>query len=337
MNHNHSAILRAFGFEIDSNVALESIYAYAPVFRVANSDGFWIVKRTQSPLLRAQAIAAWTHSLEALSISIVTPAVGFGENPRVFQDDEGKEQAWVVYPFISGQLYDGYTTQIRYAGDLLAKIHAAGTNQDFGLKQRETVIIIEAEEVEEDTKKVLNFLQQSFPHLVADARAHLESQAQRYFQQASPRLAATHLPVTNCSWDYKASNLVYPESSPVLVDPDNGGRIPRAYDLAIAALLFHNEGAGPGRVFTADEWQVFLEGYREHVQLNDIEKTYWEDILLCAWMDEALWLLQDDETGWADPKQSQMLRSLLFADLKDFALPNTSSASSLLTPSHDSK
>ena len=333
MNHYHSAILRAFGFEIESNVALESIYAYAPVFRVANSDGFWIVKRTQSPIPRAQAIAAWTHSLAALGISVVTPAVGFGDNPRVFQDDEGKEQAWIVYPYIAGELYQGNTTQIRAAGDLLGKIHAAGRNQDFGLKQREFVVTVEREEIEQDIKKVLYFLQQSFPHLVADAGAHLESQAQRYFQQASPRLAATHLPVTNCSWDYKASNLVYHQSGPVLVDPDNGGRIPRAYDLAIAALLFHNEGAGPGRVFTAGEWQVFLEGYGEHVQLNDIEKSYWEDILLCAWMDEALWLLQDDETGWADPKQSELLRSLLFADLTDFALNNPSSASSELTPS----
>ena len=332
MNHNHSAILRAFGFEIESKVALESIYAYAPVFRVANSDGFWIVKRSQSPLPRAQAIAAWTHSLAALGIPVVMPAVGFGDNPRVFQDNEGKDQAWVVYPFIAGELYQGNTPQIRAAGDLLGKIHAAGTKQDFGLKQRDFVVTVEREEVEQDIKKVLHLLQKLFPHLVADARSYLQRQTQRYFQQASPRLAAMHLPVTNCSWDYKASNLVYHRSGPVLVDPDNGGRIPRAYDLAIAALIFHNEGVGPARIFTTGEWQVFLDGYRKHVQLKDIEKSYWEDILLCAWMDEALWLLQDDETGWANPKQSEMLRSLLFADLTNFALPNSSSASSKLTP-----
>src|SRR5690349_1237547 len=73
--------------------------------------------------------------------------------------------------------------------------------------------------------------------------------------------------------------------------------------LAIAALLFHNEAAGPDRVFTAGEWHVFLDGYGEHVQLSEIEKSSWEDILLCGWM--------DDETGWADPKQSELLRSLL--------------------------
>jgi spectinomycin phosphotransferase len=320
---DYADIIRAFGFEIEPNTIPESIYAYAPVFQVANSEGFWIIKRTQTPLSRAQAIAAWAHSLTARGISVVKPAVGFGDNPRVFQNDEGQEQVWVVYPFIQGQPYRGNPTQIRDAGDLLGKIHAAGTDDDFGLKRRETVVIIEAEEVEEDIKKVLHFLQQGFPHLVEEARAHLQQQTQKYFQNASPRMATTRLPVTNCSYDYKASNLIYHKSGPVLVDPDNGGRIPRAYDLAIAALLFHNEGAGPGRVFTASEWQIFLEGYGRHVQLNEAEKSCWEDILLCAWVDEALWLLQDDETGWADPKQSQLLRSLLFTNLSTFALPNT--------------
>lgn len=319
---NYATIIRAFGFELQADSAPPSLSPFAPVFRLANSDGLWIVKSTQTPLSRAQAIAAWTRSLAALGLSVVTPAPGFGDNPRVFQHDD-QEQVWAVYPFIQGSPYQGDTAHIRTAGDLLGKIHAAGTDQDFGLKHRATIVTIEAKEVEADTAQVLRFTQQAFPHSVEAARAQLQMQAQRYFQQARPRLATTRLPVTNCSWDYKASNLVYQAAGPVLVDPDNGGRIPRAYDLAIAALLFHNEGAGPGRVFTADEWHVFLDGYGQHVQLSELEKSSWEDILLCAWMDEALWLLQDDETGWADPKQSGLLRSLLFADLTTFALPNS--------------
>ena len=315
---NFTDIIRAFGFEIDA--APQSLYDYAPVFKVANSDGSWIVKRTQAPITRAQAIAEWTQSLAALGISVVNPAVGFGENPRAFQNEDGKEQPWVVYPFIEGQPYEGNLTQIRTAGDLLGRIHAAGTDRDLGLKQRETVIIIEAEEVEGDIGRVLGFVQQAFPHLVDDARVYLQQQTQRYFQHAAPRMAETALPVTNCSWDYKASNLIYHPTGPVLIDPDNGGRVPRTYDLAIAALLFHNEGKGPGRVFTASEWQAFFEGYAQHVQFNELEKSHWEDILLCAWMDEALWLLQDDETGWAEPKQSELLKSLLFADLATFTL-----------------
>jgi Ser/Thr protein kinase RdoA (MazF antagonist) len=320
---NYADIIRSFGFEIESDTTLKSLYDYAPVFRVANSDGLWIVKRTQPPLSRAQSIVAWTQSLAGLGISVVTPAVGFGENPRVFQNDEGKEQPWVVYPFIDGQPYEGNLTPIRDAGDLLGKIHAAGMDKDFGLKQRDTVVTIEAEEIEGDINKILGFIQQAFPNQVEDARSLLRRQTQRYFQQVSPQIANTNLPVTNCSNDYKASNLIYHKTGPVLIDPDNGGRIPRAYDLAIATLLFHNEGKGPARVFTSAEWQAFLEGYTQHVQLDDVEKSHWEDTLLCAWVDEALWLLQDDEKGWADPMQSKLLRSLLFADLASFALPNT--------------
>ena len=319
---NYAAIIRAFGFELQADSAPPSLSPFAPVFRLANSDGLWIVKRTQTPLTRAQAIAAWTRSLADLGLGIVTPAPGFGDNPRVFQHED-QEQVWAVYPFIQGSRYQGDNAHIRAAGELLGKMHAAGTNQDFGLKLRETVITIEAEEAEADTVQVLRFMQQAFSHSVEAARSHLQMQTQRYFQDARPRLATTRLPVTNCSWDYKASNLVYQEVGPVLVDPDNGGRIPRVYDLALAALLFHNEGAGPGRVFTTREWHVFLEGYGQYVPLDEIERSNWADILLCCWMDEALWLLQDDETGWADPRQSGMLRSLLFADLTTFALPNS--------------
>lgn len=53
---NYAAIIRAFGFEVEPETVPESIYAYAPVFHVANSDGFWIVKRTQT---RAELGAAF--------------------------------------------------------------------------------------------------------------------------------------------------------------------------------------------------------------------------------------------------------------------------------------
>ncbi|HET9908905.1 MAG TPA: phosphotransferase, partial [Anaerolineales bacterium] len=214
---NYTDILRAFGFEIEADATPHSIYDYAPVFRVSNSDGSWIVKRTQPPLARAQAIVAWTQSLAALGISVVNPAPGFGENPRAFLNKDGKEQPWVVYPFIDGQPYEGDRTQIRAAGELLGRIHAAGSDQDFGLKQRETVIIIEAEEVGGDIERVLGFMQQAFPHLVDEASVHLQQQAQHYFQHTAPRMTSAALPVTNCSWDYKASNLIFQPTGPVLI------------------------------------------------------------------------------------------------------------------------
>ena len=317
---NYTEIARAFGIEIKYDEELERLYPYAPVFKVATQDGVWVLKCSQKPLPRARAIAAWTNHLAAQNISVVTPAPGFGENPRAFQNEEGEEQVWVVYPFINGYPYEGDLTQIRAAGELLGKIHAAGMDKDLGLKQRETVVIIEAEEIKGDIEKILGFIQKVFPNQVEEASSLLQKRTQRYFQQVSPRMVDTRLPVTNCSYDYKASNLVYHQTGPVLIDPDNGGRIPRAYDLAIAALLFHNEGKGPGRVFTPNEWKVFLEGYEEYIQLNEMEVSNWEDILLCAWFDEALWLLQDDESGWEDEKQSGLLKSLLLVDLDTLGL-----------------
>ena len=317
---NYTEIARAFGIEIENEDALESLYAYAPVFRVTAQGGVWVLKRSQKPLSRGRAIAAWTNHLAEQNIPVVTPAPGFGDNPRAFPNEEGDEQVWVVYPFIDGSPYKGDLPQIRAAGELLGKIHAAGMDQDLGLKQRETVVTIEAEEIEADIEKILGFMRQAFPNQVEEARSLLQMYTQRYFQHVSPRMVNTRLPVTNCSYDYKASNLVYHQTGPILVDPDNGGRIPRAYDLAIAALLFHNEGKGPGRVFTTNEWNVFLAGYEEYIQLSELEVSSWEDILLCAWVDEALWLLQDDESGWEDAKQSGLLRSLLLVDLATLGL-----------------
>lgn len=118
---NYATIIRAFGFELQPDSAPASLSPFAPVFRLANSDGLWIVKRTQTPLSPAQAVAAWTRSLAVLGLGVVTPAPGFGENPRVFQHDD-EEQVWAVYPFVQGSPYQGDTPHIRAAGDLLGKM-----------------------------------------------------------------------------------------------------------------------------------------------------------------------------------------------------------------------
>ena len=100
-----------------------------------------------------------------------------------------------------------------------------------------------------------------------------------------------------------------------MVDPDSGGRIPRAYDLAIAALLLHHEGIGPGRLFNTGEWAAFLGGHGRHVRLTEEESQAQGSLLLSAWVDEARWLLREDSRGWSDPRQSRMLMSLLTTDL----------------------
>jgi spectinomycin phosphotransferase len=317
---NHSEIARLFGFDLPAEFALESIYPYAPVYRLRNARGEWILKRTQKPLARAQAVAAWTRALAAQQIAIVHPASGFGENPRRFPTDGDGDEVWVVYPFIAGNRYTGDFAQIRAAGDLLGSIHATAPQAEYGLKQSETVVAVEADEIEQDIAGILKHVAAAHPEVASAAEATLTKRRDRYFRYALPDLLETHLPLANGSWDYKASNLIFSAPTrPVLVDVDNAGRIPRAYDLAIAALLFHNEGMGPARLFAPAEWAVFLEGYSQHIQFDEEEKRTWEDLLLCAWMDEAVWLLQDDESGWLDPRQSQLLLSLLLTDLSTLA------------------
>jgi spectinomycin phosphotransferase len=76
----------------------------------------------------------------------------------------------------------------------------------------------------------------------------------------------------------------------------------------------------PGRVFSPQEWQAFLAGYGQHIRLSDEELNVWDDLLLCAWIDEALWLLREDEAGWKNDGQSGMLMSLLSTSLASFAV-----------------
>jgi spectinomycin phosphotransferase len=319
---DHADILRAFGFRIEPAAVPRSICAYAPVYRVSNPAGDWIVKRAQTPLARAHAVAAWTRSLAVQGVAVVTPASGFGDNPRCFDDADEQQVAWVVYPFVPGRAYAGSSTQIRAAGELLGRIHAAGMNEAFGLKLSETVVPIAADELSTDIDSIVRWVTQTFPQQAAAARSLLEERTQRYLRSALSRMLSVRLPLTNASWDYKATNLVFRSArqGPVLVDPDNGGRIPRAYDLAIAALLFHNDAGVPARIFRASEWLAFLEGYGQHIRLSDEETSTWDDLLLCAWIDEALWLLREDDAGWADARQSRLLMSLLSTPLSGLSI-----------------
>jgi hypothetical protein len=75
-------------------------------------------------------------------------------------------------------------------------------------------------------------------------------------------------------------------------------------------------GDGPAQpCLPLREWHAFLEGYGQHIRLSDEEMSVWDDLLLCAWIDEALWLLSEDEAGWKDDRQSGLLMSLLSTPL----------------------
>lgn len=71
---------------------------------------------------------------------------------------------------------------------------------------------------------------------------------------------------------------------------------------------------------TCNEWTIFLEGYNQHIQPTNEEKRTWENLLLCAWIDQALWLLSHFPEGWADLDESFYLLSLLTTHLSDFSL-----------------
>ena len=80
---SHTRVLRDFGFNIPSGKTPDSLCAYAPVFRAGDSRGEWIVKRTQGPIARAQAVANWVRALAKEGVRVVTPAEGFGSSPGV--------------------------------------------------------------------------------------------------------------------------------------------------------------------------------------------------------------------------------------------------------------
>lgn len=318
----HSDIVRSFGITLDGEQSLESLYAYAPVYRFSYAGRDWVLKRT-GVRSEVKAIADWTSYLVSQGIESVAPVRDFGKNPRSFFSGKNNTvENWVIYPFIKGIPYEGNTTQIRFAGKLLGEIHAAGMKVDFNLKVSQTVIAIEEKKIKSEISVVLREIKQYIPEKLQATHRILTSYSQRYLEEALPKLLKVCLPLTNCSWDYKAANLVYQtNNSAILIDPDHGGRIPRMYDLATALLLFHCDlPPAPKRMFTPAEWNTFLEGYMQYVRPTAEEQNTWSDLLLCTWIDQGLWLLSHFPEGWADAEESHYLFSLLTTDLAQFSL-----------------
>lgn len=318
----HIDILRAFGIAINGEQNLTSLYAYAPVYQFNYAGRDYVLKRTG---VRSQptAIANWLNYLVSQEIKSVAPVTNFGKNPRCFASGKDrKEENWVIYPFITGIPYTGNTNQINSAGKLLGQIHALGINSNFKLKINKTVIVVQSEKIKAEIKKVRHEINKYASNKLKDITEILIFYSQYYLENALPKLLKINLPLVNCSWDYKANNLVYQtDNSPFLIDPDHAGCIPRMYDLATALLLFHCDlPPAPKRIFTTTEWRVFLEGYKQYVTPTTEEKNNWQDLLLCAWIDQALWLLSHFPEGWANPQESCYLLSLLTSDLSQFSL-----------------
>ena len=72
------------------------------------------------------------------------------------------------------------------------------------------------------------------PLLRAAAMKGSNADLGRRFAHALPSLRTADLPAAAVTSDFKANNLVYTSTGPVMVDPDNGGVEPRLLDLALA-------------------------------------------------------------------------------------------------------
>jgi spectinomycin phosphotransferase len=296
-------------FPFDDPEPPHSLSDYAPVFRVRDRQGEWVAKQTDRAHSSGIAIGAWLAALRREGLDVVAPAARFAPNPRELADGRN----WVVYPYIAGEPYSGSAEQIAMADALLGRMHAIDVLEALGLNTFEEPIFRSAQWLAPHVASAKREMQRpgygavEFTTLIEARRA----QAQRVMG----------LPLAGCSFDFKASNLVF-TPTPVLVDPDHAARIPRLYDLAVAALLFHNDlRASPGRLWSKAEWHSFLAAYQAELCLTDAERARWMDVLRLAWLDQGVWLLGNFPEGWADASEVLFLYDLAALDLNRFAMP----------------
>ncbi|MCS1350381.1 phosphotransferase enzyme family protein [Mechercharimyces sp. CAU 1602] len=280
-----------FDIEGDGS-AVTSIYPYAPVYKCEYMHHDVIIKRTRKKIDEANQLKEWLYYLTGRGIKVVTP---FRNKPFVHFDGDN----WVMYPFIEGRIYNGSAGDIVEAGKLLGQLHSQENLFNSGRFDWAQFDEDYKEEIISDVTKISNWIGDE------PAERKFRSIADKIEKFLSAGLACLpheDLPIVTASRDYKASNIIFTkDEKPTLIDPDNGGMIPRIVDLAIACILFHNDGIDsiPARPLTKGEWDLFMEGYNRHVELTDIEKEVWNDILTLMYMDEGLWLIVDsiDDTN----------------------------------------
>lgn len=292
-------ILKRFGF--DTEIEPESIYPFSPVYRVAADQGDIVVKKTQSPMERAEGLIKFTSHLSENGVCVVTPVELNRDNPQTVQED-----VYVVYPYISGSVYTGKNGEIYQAGRLLGQIHELSSAENHYQLDPYNVYDFTTAEVEESMTAIGE--NASANHFSLEAGQLKEKLMAAVSRQQE--LEKSGLPCVASPYDYKANNLIYtPES--YLIDPDNATWVPRVFDLALALLLFHNEhDAAPARMFTPEEWQLFLRGYTSAVELTELEKSYWQKAVEHIFLDEVMWLMEEFPEDWENPRQRS-----LFADL----------------------
>jgi len=311
----------AFGFSLDQNIS--SLSAYGAVYRLSKNDRLWVLKRTGYPHSNASSLEGWLRALSALGIEVVSPAEKFAPNPRTVHGARGD---WVIYPYIEGSPYRGEANQIELAGRLLGQIHSAGADLGEDLLVKEHLPIHDDNWRQNEITKAKNLVSKAAPELAVQFEERLNQHVHCH-DRSIDILSQAALPLAACSWDFKVSNLVFRQDrAPVLVDPDHGGRIPRLYDLACCALLFHcNCPTAPSRMFSVKEWSIFLNAYAKLIKLSDTEHQLWPDVLTAAWMDEGIWLIGNWPEGWSSPHDRRLLADLAISPLRSFGLDEIAS------------
>ncbi|HSI68056.1 MAG TPA: phosphotransferase [Planococcus sp. (in: firmicutes)] len=296
---NAKTIVNSFGFHVEEEPV--SIYPFSPVYQLERPEGEFIVKKTQTPIAKANRLMNYTKFLKTNGVDVVTPAEEPTENPMVVGD-----ATYVVYPFIKGETYSGQDREIIEAGRLLGRIHGLSpVDNEFELDSYDVYDFNEREVNESFQNIVKNaapFGMEIYPELEAQLIGAVHRQ-EKLKQSGLPNVATPH--------DFKANNLIYvPE--PHLIDPDNACWIPRIFDLALVLLLFHNElASAPDRPFTQNQWKLFLEGYGEFVTLTELEKTWWPNALEHVFLDEVMWLMAEVEEDWKNPAQRELFGGLM--------------------------
>ncbi|WBW96593.1 phosphotransferase enzyme family protein [Oceanirhabdus sp. W0125-5] len=295
----------------------ESIYKYSPVFICMYDGKKAVIKKTKENKDKAMELLNWEEELRNNGVECVSP----------IKDSNGKfitcivqEKRWVLYPYIDGNRFDGSINHIRNAGKLLGKMHKVGLNKRFfsGGFKFEAFDEEFLEEVNDDLKSIKERYKSIINNDVLDK---FEKWIRDTINSNYNNIQERELPMVDCSWDYKGNNLVYSEEGiPTLIDPDNGGYVPRIIDLALALILFNNEiETAPPRIFNKEEWNAFKEGYYEYIELNQVEKDSWNDILRFVFIDEGLWAIVDLEDDESE-RQKEFIKSLIGFNVENFIL-----------------
>ncbi|GAQ17647.1 serine/threonine protein kinase [Oceanobacillus picturae] len=297
---NGKDILKQFGFSTSEEP--RSIYAFSPVYRVSpEGQADIIIKKTQRPLEQAGRVMDYLRFLKKNDVRVVTPIDITMQNPQQIEDE-----VYVAYPFIEGDVYTGKDREIYEAGKLLGKIHALSPKEnDYQLSVYD-VYDFNLDEVDESMKQISEHVGQ---HDVDIKLPLLERKlCQAVAQQEGLKEIA--LPKVMTPHDYKANNLVY-TPSPYLIDPDNATWISRIFDLALVLFLFHNEmDSAPDKLFTPNQWTLFMKGYAEFAELTEVEKNYWNIALEHVFLDEVMWLMAEVPEDWDRPEQRSLFESL---------------------------